>query len=135
MNVWPPARPARSQNDAGIGRVATISEYTGTTERGARCADQASVARTTVAGGEIAVISNDADEVDEMPDGLFRSFDVICSPGDNFDIKETVTAADDRIYELHYIGGDGTNVTAHLITDDDQGGNNCVVGGYAVLVP
>ena len=48
MNVCPPASPAASQNAAGIGRVATISEYTGTTERGASCADHASVARTTV---------------------------------------------------------------------------------------
>ena len=48
MNVCPPASPAASQNSAGIGRVATISEYTGTTERGASCADHASVARTTV---------------------------------------------------------------------------------------
>ena len=46
MNVCPPASPAASQNDDGSGRVATISEYTGTTDRGASCADHASVART-----------------------------------------------------------------------------------------
>jgi hypothetical protein len=97
--------------------------------------DEDVTARTTVANGEVAVISNDADGMDQDAGGLFRGFDDDFDPADSFDIKETVTAADDRIYELHYIGGDGTNVTAHLITDDDQGGNNCVVGGYAVLVP
>src|SRR5689334_7662219 len=44
VNVCPPASPAASQNSAGIGRVATISEYTGTTERGASCADHATAA-------------------------------------------------------------------------------------------
>ena len=48
MKVCPPARPATSQNAAGIRRVATISEYTGTTERGARCAAHASAARMMV---------------------------------------------------------------------------------------
>ena len=46
-----------------------------------------------------------------------------------------VTAADDRMYEVHYLGGNGVSVTAHLITDDDLGTNNCVVSGYAVVVP
>ena len=43
------------------------------------------------------------------------------------------TAADDRIYQLHYLGGDGVSVTANLITDDDLGANNCIVSGYAVV--
>ena len=39
------------------------------------------------------------------------------------------------MYEVHYLGGNGVSVTAHLITDDDLGANNCVVSGYAVVVP
>ena len=58
MNVCPPASPAASQNAAGSGRVATISEYTGTTERGASCADHASVARTTVRRRDDAAVGH-----------------------------------------------------------------------------
>jgi len=95
--------------------------------------DEDVVARTTVAGGEIAVISNDADQLDQTVTGLFRNFSDSFNPGADFDIRETATAADDRIYELHYLGGDGTSVTAHLITDDNAGASNCVVSGYAVV--
>jgi hypothetical protein len=97
--------------------------------------DENVIARTTLAGGEIAVISNDADGTDEDAGGLFRSFDDSFNPGEDFDVKETPTAADDRTYELHYLGGDGGSVTAHFITDDNSGASNCVVSGYAVVVP
>ena len=99
--------------------------------------DEEPIARTTVAGGEIAVISNDADGRSDsgLTDRLFRNLDDSFGPGEDFDLREIVTAADDRMYEVHYLGGNGVSVTAHLITDDDLGTNNCVVSGYAVVVP
>ena len=90
--------------------------------------DEEPIARTTVAGGEIAVVSDDAGTLANNLDDSFN-------PGEDFDVRNIVTAADDRIYDLHYLGGDGVSVTAHLITDDDAGTNNCVVSGYAVVVP
>jgi hypothetical protein len=81
-----------------------------------------------VAGGEIAVISDDAGTLANNLDDSFN-------PGEDFDVRNIVTAADDRIYDLHYLGGDGASVTAHLITDDDAGASNCVVSGYGVVVP
>jgi hypothetical protein len=92
------------------------------------------IARTTVAGGEIAVVSDDAVTADGAATNLVHNLDDAFSPGDNFDVVDTVTAADDRIYQLHYLGGDGASVTAHIITDDDAGTSNCVVSGYAVVV-
>jgi hypothetical protein len=98
------------------------------------------IGRTTIAGGEIAVVSDDAvatDDDDPNPDAsqqVVHNLDDAFSPGDNFDVVDTAVAADDRIYQLHYLGGDGTSVTAHLITDDDAGASNCVVSGYAVVV-
>ena len=90
-------------------------------------------ARTTVADGEVAVISSDADFADGAAAGLVNNLDDDFDPGDDFDLQDTATASDDRIYQLHYIGGDGVNVSVHLITDDDLGTNNCIAGGYAVV--
>ena len=91
-------------------------------------------ARTTVADSEIAVVSSDAAAADDVtPTGLVNNFDDAFVPGDDFDLQDTPTASDDRVYELHYIGGDGVSVAAHLITDDNVGANNCVVSGYAVV--
>jgi hypothetical protein len=98
--------------------------------------DEEPIARTTVAGGEIAVISDDADTDDtDSAANLAHNLDDSFSPGDSFDVRDVATAADDRIYDLQYLGGDGAGVTAHLITDDDAGPNNCIVSGYAVVVP
>jgi hypothetical protein len=97
--------------------------------------DEALTARTTVSGGEIAVISDDAvtnDAVDPSAN-LVHNLDDDFSPGDNFDVVDTPTAADDRIYQLHYFGGDGASVSANLITDDNLGTSDCVVSGYAVV--
>jgi hypothetical protein len=90
-------------------------------------------ARTTVADSEIAVVSRDAAAADGVATGLVNNFDDAFVPGDDFDLQDTATASDDRIYDLHYIGGDGVSVAAHLITDDNVGTNNCVVSGYAVV--
>ena len=90
-------------------------------------------ATTTVAGGEIAMTSEDADQADGVAAGLVRNLDDAFNPGDTFDVTDTATAADDRVYQLHYLAGDGTSVTAHMITDDDVGANTCVVSGYAVV--
>lgn len=91
-------------------------------------------ARTTVAGGEIAVISNDAANPDGDAGALVHSLDDNFNPGDDFDLQDSPTASDDRIFQLHYLGGNGADVTAHLIADDDLEANNCVVSGYAVVV-
>jgi hypothetical protein len=94
------------------------------------------IGRTTVAGGEIAVVSDDAvtnDAVDPATN-IAHNLDDAFSPGDSFDVVDTPTASDDRIYQLHYLGGDGTSITAHIITDDDHGASTCVVSGYAVVV-
>jgi hypothetical protein len=94
-------------------------------------------ARTTVAGGEIAVVTNDAsvDNDGATPTDLLDNLDDDFNPGDDFDLAVTAVAADDRVYEVHYLGGNGADVTARLITDDDLGASNCVVSGYAVFVP
>jgi hypothetical protein len=96
--------------------------------------DEELIGRTTVADGEIAVVSDDAVTADGAATNLVHNLDDAFSPGDDFDVVDTATTSDDRIYQLHYLGGDGTSVTAHLITDDDAGASNCVVSGYAVVV-
>jgi hypothetical protein len=104
--------------------------------------DEELIARTTVAGGEIAVVSDDAvtDDVNPMAtqlngraQNLVHNLDDSFNPAEDFDVRDVATAADDRIYQLHYLGGDGVSVTANLITDDDLGANNCIVSGYAVV--
>ena len=99
---------------------------------GVTCAagDEELRASTTVAGGEIAVTSDDADAAaGDIVNDLDDSF----SPGDDFDLQAGPTAADDRIFQLHYLSGTGADVTAQIITDDDLGANNCIVSGYAVV--
>jgi hypothetical protein len=90
-------------------------------------------ARTTVAGSEIAVVSDDAVNMDGNAGDLVHNLDDDFNPGDDFDLQDTATASDDRIYQLHYLAGNGTDVTVQLITDDDLGTSNCVVSGYAVV--
>jgi hypothetical protein len=95
--------------------------------------DESITARTTVAGGEITVISDDADADDGQTNLIAHNADTDFKPGDVFDVRNIVTAADQRIYELHYLGGDGTDVTAHLTTQGNLGANVCVASGYAVV--
>ena len=99
--------------------------------------DEELTASTTVANGEIAAISDDALATDAPAAfgdfQLVHNLDDSFNPADSFDLQDTPTASDDRIYQLHYLGGDGMSVTAHLITDDDLGANNCIVSGYAVV--
>jgi len=94
-------------------------------------------ARTTVAGSEIAVISDDADSPDPVPtlnqSLAVHNLDDNFNPGDDFDLQDTSNASDDRIFQLHFLAGNGADVTAHLITDDDLGASNCIVSGYAVV--
>jgi hypothetical protein len=94
-------------------------------------------ARTTVAGGEIAVISDDAASADPLANLnaslASHNLDDSFNPGDDFDLQDTAASSDDRIYQLHYLAGNGADVTAHLIADDDLGASNCVVSGYAVV--
>jgi hypothetical protein len=101
--------------------------------------DENLVARTTVAGGEIAVISDDAvtpdGPMDNAATNLAHNLDDDFTAGEDFDVVDTTVAADDRIYQLQYLGGDGGSVTAHIITDDNLGASNCIVSGYAVVVP
>ncbi len=95
-------------------------------------------ARTTVAGSEIAAISDDADTPDPLANLnqslVVHNLDDNFNPGDDFDVADTASASDDRIYQLHYLAGNGADVTAQLITDDDLGASNCVVSGYAVVM-
>ena len=96
--------------------------------------DEEVVARTSVAGGEIAAISDDAAAGDGSATDVVHNLDDAFDPGDTFDVQDTPTASDDRIYDIDYLGGDGASVSVHLITDDDLGTSNCVVSGYAVVV-
>ena len=97
--------------------------------------DENVVARTTVAGGEIAVTSDNANIADGNPTGLLHNTNDTFDSGEDFALLEPPATADDRIYQLHYLGGDGASVTANIITDDSLGANNCIVSGYAVVVP
>jgi hypothetical protein len=90
-------------------------------------------ARTTVAGSEIAVVSNDAVAADGTAAQLVHNLDDDFDPGDDFALQDVATASDDRIFQLHYLAGNGPDVTAQLISDDDLGASNCVVSGYAVV--
>ena len=92
-------------------------------------------ATTTVASGEIAVVSDDALAADGSASLINHNLDNDFGPGDDFDLQDSATASDDRIYQVQYVGGNGVSVTAHLITDGDLGGDNCIVSGYAVVVP
>jgi hypothetical protein len=96
--------------------------------------DEEVVARTTVADGEIAAISDDAVAADAAAADVVHNVDDAFNPADTFDVQDTATASDDRIYDIEYLGGDGASVSVHLITDDDAGTNNCVVSGYAVVL-
>ena len=96
--------------------------------------NEALVARTTVTGGEIAAISDDAVAADGSASNVVHNLDDTFDPSDTFDVQDTATASDDRIYDIDYLGGDGASVSVHLITDDDLGTNNCVVSGYAVVI-
>jgi hypothetical protein len=89
------------------------------------------LARTTVASGEIAAISDDAAIA---AGSVERNVDDSFSPGDGFDVAGSAAAGPNRMFDIDYLGGDGTSVTAHLITDDDAGASTCVVSGYAVVV-
>jgi hypothetical protein len=90
-------------------------------------------ARTTVANSEIAVVSAGAAAAGGTAPQLVHNVDDSFNPGDDFDLRGTATASDDRIFQLHYLAGNGADVTAQLITDDDLGASNCVVSGYAVV--
>jgi hypothetical protein len=90
-------------------------------------------ARTTVPGSEIAVVSNDAVAADGTAAQLVHNLSDDFNPGDDFALQDTATASDDRIFQLHYLAGNGADVTAQLITDDDLEASNCVVSGYAVV--
>jgi hypothetical protein len=92
--------------------------------------DEDVVARTTVAGGEIAAISDDASVA---MGNVQRNVDDSFSPGEGFDIAGSALPGPDRVFEVSYLGGDGASVTVHLITDDDLGTSNCIVSGYAVV--
>jgi hypothetical protein len=96
--------------------------------------DEEVVARTTVAGGEIAAISDDATAADGVATDIAHNLDDAFGPADTFDVQDTPTASDDRIYDIDYLGGDGASVSVHLITDDDLGTDNCIVSGYAVVL-
>ena len=51
-------------------------------------------ARTTVADGEIAVVSSDAAAADDVtPTGLVNNFDDAFVPGDDFDLRDTAAAS------------------------------------------
>jgi hypothetical protein len=55
-------------------------------------------------------------------------------PGDVIDITEPIAPVDNRVYQLHYSGGDGRVVSANLATESNIGADNCVVSGYAVVI-
>jgi hypothetical protein len=88
------------------------------------------IARTTVGGGEIAAISDDA----SVAANDARNVDDSFGPGEGFDVAGSAIPGANRMFDIDYLGGDGTSVSVHLITDDDAGTNNCVVSGYAVVV-
>jgi hypothetical protein len=96
--------------------------------------DEQVTAQTSVAGGEIAAISDDAAAADGVATNLVHNFDDTFGPGEMFDVRDTAAASDDRIYDIDYLGGNGASVSVHLITDDDLGVNNCIVSGYAVVI-
>ena len=91
-------------------------------------------AATTVAGGEISVFSDDPVAADGSASNLVHNLEDDFGPGDDFDLQDTATASDDRIYNLQYLGGDGAIVSANVITDDEAGADDCVVSGYAVVI-
>ena len=93
--------------------------------------DENLMARTTVTGGEVRSVSNPASAPGASAGNaeLNEAFD----PGDSLDLDGALPAAN-RSYRVHYLGGDGNSVTAHVITDDAAGTSNCVVSGYAVVI-
>lgn len=91
-------------------------------------------ARTTIAGGEISVVSDDADVADGSAAGISHQSDNDFGPGDEIDITEAIPAVDSRVYQLHYSGGDGRIVSANLATESNIGTSICVVSGYAVVI-
>jgi hypothetical protein len=89
---------------------------------------------TTVANGEIDVISDDAGTADQDVSNLDHQSDTDFNPGEEFPLRSDPTAADHRIYQLHYLGGDGASVSAMLTANESNGGDNCLVSGYAVVI-
>jgi hypothetical protein len=126
--------PIKHQGPAGSGDV-TVLDTAGLQIRVDDCTSGQEELRatTTIAGGEITVVSDDAGGPDAAAVQISHEHDSDFGPGDDFDLTEAISAVDDRIYQLHYTGGDGRLVSASIATEGDIGGLDCVVSGYAVV--
>lgn len=89
-------------------------------------ADETVIADTTVAGGELSAISTDA-----STGAITRANDDTFNPGDD-QILSAGGVGSDRIYNIHYSGGDGRNVSVQLVTEDAIGANDCIYTGFAI---
>lgn len=83
-------------------------------------------ATTTVPGGEISIIREDAGGTNPGS-AINDNF----GPGDTVQVSNAANSSD-NVINLRYTGGDGRVVVAELVTEDDIGVNNCVVSGFAI---
>ena len=86
--------------------------------------------KATALGWQARIFST----ADASADGISHQFDSDFMPGDVIDITESIAAVDNRVYQLHYSGGDGRVVSANLATESTIGADVCVVSGYAVVI-
>ena len=83
-------------------------------------------ATTTVPGGEISIIREDAGGTNPGS-AIDDDFD----PGDTVQVSNAANSSD-NVMDLRYTGGDGRVVVAEPVTDDTIGANDCVVSGFAI---
>jgi hypothetical protein len=90
------------------------------------------VRKTNSVEAEIAAMSNDAGNTDGDASQVRGNFDDNLTLDEVFPAGPDGGASSERIYTIIYSAANGSNVTAHLITEDNFTGGDCLVSGYAV---
>lgn len=85
-------------------------------------------ATTTTMDNEIGVQSVESDNLG-APAGLI---DDTFQSGETFVFPLSGGNASDRQYSFTYTAANGRGVSGHLTTEDEQGGNTCLVTGYLI---
>jgi hypothetical protein len=83
-------------------------------------------AETSVADGELVSVSTSATGQPAQ-----NYWDDDFTPGESLNLTLTASS-NDRLYDIVYNGGDGAVVSVQVVTDDDIGADDCIVGGHAL---
>jgi len=83
-------------------------------------------AETSVADGELVSVSTSATGQPAQ-----NYWDDDFTPGESLNLT-LAASSNDRLYDIVYNGGDGAVVSVQVVTDDDIGADDCIVGGHAL---